>query len=310
MCGGTFTKPRTRIIDTGLSPRVRGNRSISSSRTSSNGSIPACAGEPSRTRCRPLWRSVYPRVCGGTTVEKRFPIREAGLSPRVRGNRRPAETAWQYPRSIPACAGEPRAPCPSSRGAPVYPRVCGGTLAWPDEPHLDKGLSPRVRGNPEDPSIELLPHGSIPACAGEPPGRHRPGREDPVYPRVCGGTYGGADAVEKTDGLSPRVRGNQWRWISTGTPTRSIPACAGEPQLLCRHTLTPAVYPRVCGGTVPCWVVSKTFQGLSPRVRGNHRDEMIQIVQRGSIPACAGEPAGVCAPICSSPVYPRVCGGT
>ena len=59
----------------------------------------------------------------------------------------PAQRPDDYQGSIPACAGEPRLlPIPP---APiwVYPRVCGGTLVWPAAGDLDKGLSPRVRGN-------------------------------------------------------------------------------------------------------------------------------------------------------------------
>ena len=36
--------------------------------------------------------------------------------------------------------------------------------------------------------------------------------EDRVYPRVCGGTYDIADDGTVTNGLSPRVRGNHFRF--------------------------------------------------------------------------------------------------
>ena len=51
----------------------------------------------------------------------------AGLSPRVRGNRK-----------------EVKASAPQ---IPVYPRVCGGTAELADYPMEARGLSPRVRGN-------------------------------------------------------------------------------------------------------------------------------------------------------------------
>ena len=50
-----------------------------------------------------------------------------GLSPRVRGNRRPPVCEYQCQRSIPACAGEPGAAVPALATYRVYPRVCGGT---------------------------------------------------------------------------------------------------------------------------------------------------------------------------------------
>ena len=71
-------------------------------------------------------------------------------------------------RSIPACAGEPSPHCMRSYESGVYPRVCGGTLIWQEAGDLDKGLSPRVRGNRRVPVPLIAAGGSIPACAGEP----------------------------------------------------------------------------------------------------------------------------------------------
>ena len=50
--------------------------------------------------------------------------------------------------------------------------------------------------------------------------------------------------------------------------------------------------------------------GLSPRVRGNHSIHAYRKVDKGSIPACAGEPHGSNGGSCLPWVYPRVCGGT
>ena len=70
----------------GLSPRVRGNPSPEPSLLFHPGSIPACAGEPSKPPVWPIQGRVYPRVCGGTNLEMLGGAAEAGLSPRVRGN--------------------------------------------------------------------------------------------------------------------------------------------------------------------------------------------------------------------------------
>ena len=111
----------------GLSPRVRGNHEAWASGTAYERSIPACAGEPAFWPLMRITSRVYPRVCGGTVVWRTTAARQAGLSPRVRGN--PAGTYWlqiDY-GSIPACAGEPRVVHSSGRVPGVYPRVCGGT---------------------------------------------------------------------------------------------------------------------------------------------------------------------------------------
>ena len=50
-------------------------------------------------------------------------------------------------------------------------------------------------------------------------------------------------------GLSPRVRGNRRRIDPIAVCVRSIPACAGEPELPEDPREIREVYPRVCGGT-------------------------------------------------------------
>ena len=104
----------------------------------------------------------------------RLPTNTGGLFPRVRGNRVAYRGRGTVVGSIPAGAGEPGAPSPSTQKRTVYPRVCGGTSpACASDPQMS-GLSPRVRGNrmKKDKAIERA--GSIPAGAGEPMIRLRP----------------------------------------------------------------------------------------------------------------------------------------
>ena len=75
----------------------------------------------------PTLATVYPRVCGGTSLAQRRSPMPTGLSPRVRGN--------------------PIILLRSLSASGVYPRVCGGTLDWCQQCDTDSGLSPRVRGN-------------------------------------------------------------------------------------------------------------------------------------------------------------------
>ena len=117
---------------TNLSPRVRGNHLAPPRPSLRIRSIPACAGEPSKRRAQSYRAQVYPRVCGGTQRRARPPGRVLGLSPpppppRVRGNHRFDLRRRKFPRSIPACAGEPETTTGQTAEAPVYPRVCGGT---------------------------------------------------------------------------------------------------------------------------------------------------------------------------------------
>ena len=152
--------------------------------------------------------------------------------------------------------------------------------------------------------------GSIPACAGEPPGPGPARRRTRVYPRVCGGTTGTSRATRGTSGLSPRVRGNRKGPAGPRHRPGSIPACAGEPDCEAAEEEMGWVYPRVCGGTL--WRASMICKpgGLSPRVRGNRIARPLRKPRKGSIPACAGEPRPIRPCGSRSRVYPRVCGGT
>ena len=107
VCGGAFLRRRSLEMPEGLSPRVRGSQARPSSERAGQGSIPACAGEPSRKRSGQRMRWVYPRVCGGArrmALEARL---KSGLSPRVRGSRASESGGEDFSGSIPACAGEP-----------------------------------------------------------------------------------------------------------------------------------------------------------------------------------------------------------
>ena len=273
-------------------------------------SIPACAGEPTRTTSARPASQVYPRVCGGTGLSGGVAQVGHGLSPRVRGNPAVVPALRICVRSIPACAGEPTRTTSARPASQVYPRVCGGTSSRSGKSSSPFGLSPRVRGNPHGDVAQLAAPGSIPACAGEPAQRRHIVELHGVYPRVCGGT-GAAPAHRGTAwGLSPRVRGNRAP-LRVGRPTRrSIPACAGEPRRKTRIGGLAAVYPRVCGGTILLLPVTAYGMGLSPRVRGNRIRAIDLINRQRSIPACAGEPIARPARASVRGVYPRVCGGT
>ncbi len=152
----------------GLSPRVRGNQFLRGVSAGRHRSIPACAGEPLARVSHTHSRRVYPRVCGGTGVGHSGVYADRGLSPRVRGNPQCCQKPLALLRSIPACAGEPGTPLPSSHPRTVYPRVCGGTGCRRISGSRRTGLSPRVRGNQLLSTAKLRYARSIPACAGEP----------------------------------------------------------------------------------------------------------------------------------------------
>ena len=257
-----------------------------------------------------IGHKVYPRACGGTFFGSPASLQLIGLSPRVRGNPKSLQRLPAGPGSIPARAGEPGGAVVSRAASPVYPRACGGTRAGTMRFPVRRGLSPRVRGNPQWQPPARPARRSIPARAGEPSGRWKTGFQPTVYPRACGGTVMVLLQAGLLFGLSPRVRGNPAHRPDTERPRRSIPARAGEPMTGVWPAWTTWVYPRACGGTGGQAHVVSEAEGLSPRVRGNpFRASVLATIDR-SIPARAGEPNCSGSNPGNHRVYPRACGGT
>ena len=229
-CGGTPCLRHAGRSSTGLSPRVRGNLLHDQDGDITGGSIPARAGEPPQQWMKYMTAWVYPRACGGTHHDAPLHVVQMGLSPRVRGNHRPAGGLWRRGGSIPARAGEPSSSGTGRDRPGVYPRACGGTSTATSSRRWTGGLSPRVRGNPETSFGAAIANRSIPARAGEPERRAPRWARRGVYPRACGGTANTPPSSQSRHGLSPRVRGNQTAAIRQVYKQGSIPARAGEPR--------------------------------------------------------------------------------
>ena len=131
-----------------------------------------------------------------------------------------------------------------------------------------------------------------------------------VYPRVGGGTQSIEEANQKLLGLSPRGRGNPRSPERRLVGKRSIPAWAGEPQMVTAAVRHYMVYPRVGGGTPTSTAITTRTTGLSPRGRGNRGEVFFMGWRSWSIPAWAGEPNGHARILARLLVYPRVGGGT
>ena len=193
---------------------------------------------------------VYPRACGGTIPSPLQVATRSGLSPRLRGNQGPGQVVGFLPGSIPALAGEPPTRLRQPIGGKVYPRACGGTLETQLAAQSAEGLSPRLRGNQVQGIGHHVGNRSIPALAGEPARKIAALGPIKVYPRACGGTRRGSRGGGSRWGLSPRLRGNQDHNRRHYQQNGSIPALAGEPDIMLPSPVTSTVYPRACGGTV------------------------------------------------------------
>ena len=110
-------------------------------------------------------------------------------------------------------------------------------------------------------------------------------------------------------GLSPRGRGKPRSLERLDSLRRSIPAWAGETYRQRQSSWRVGVYPRVGGGNCQERVTDWRGKGLSPRGRGKPAETPAQTAQPRSIPAWAGETAGVVNANPDVAVYPRVGGG-
>ena len=231
----------------------------------------------------------YPRACGGAEWSAAPRRSGQGLSPRMRGS----------PQSS--------IPKPLSIGA--YPRACGGAHPRGTPHPRARGLSPRMRGSLSQIADQLGGQGPIPAHAGEPRRRRRPGRPARAYPRACGGARVAKFCTEDAKGLSPRMRGSQsvapFFFLSDGP----IPAHAGEPLPASNCVDGERAYPRACGGALQFHPINAHDRGLSPRMRGSRARGRALQAGVGPIPAHAGEPTELHDPGRDPGAYPRACGG-
>ena len=131
----------------------------------------------------------------------------------------------------------------------VYPRAGRGTVIVPPPDCEREGLSPRRRGNHHGEIVPCPRWGSIPAQAGEPPGRLMRLLSLRVYPRAGGGTHKHRFSRQWQAGLSPRRRGNLDGRKVSEPDLGSIPAQAGEPSWPRPTEDKDVVYPRAGGGT-------------------------------------------------------------
>ena len=219
---------------------------------------------------RSRWPAVYPRVGGGNEDPLLSDDPDGGLSPRGRGKQRPADLDIAAAiGSIPAWAGE--------------------TFAQPKTQAVYNGLSPRGRGKPPAKTVIRRSPRSIPAWAGETFGAASALAWARVYPRVGGGNCAPGRCRCRTGGLSPRGRGKPWRTGLSPCNTWSIPAWAGETEIMQANGRGGGVYPRVGGGNPGGGCMRSNSGGLSPRGRGKPGYKAVGRSFLRSIPAWAGE---------------------
>ena len=172
----------------GLSPCVRGHRTLPASGTTILRSIPVCTGSPTELAELNSKTQVYPRVYGVTRLLSLSPRQAQGLSPCVRGHPSRKEQSGARTGSIPVCTGSPGCSPARRPPPPVYPRVYGVTRPGCQKSSMLLGLSPCVRGHHARNGEYNVTVRSIPVCTGSPSGQTVVEVEQKVYPRVYGVT--------------------------------------------------------------------------------------------------------------------------
>ena len=232
----------------GRSPLARGSPRTYRTEVAVDRSIPACAGEPSFCTQSAPSVPVDPRLRGGAACGLPNILLSCGRSPLARGSLLFSQFCPLYPRSIPACAGEPNRVSSPLKPRAVDPRLRGGACCFRAQIAYFGGRSPLARGSRPLVDIRRSLSRSIPACAGEPSrGGFRSCRET-VDPRLRGGAAQALPGRCDRRGRSPLARGSHWGGGQKAVGYRSIPACAGEPGFFCLSDLWPRVDPRLRGG--------------------------------------------------------------
>jgi hypothetical protein len=110
------------------------------------------------------------------------------------------------------------------------------------------------------------------------------------FPRGCGVTVQGTEAIYALKGLSPRMWGYRDAGGEGGWGEGSIPACARLPAQRPETSCRGRVYPRAYGATLPVNKDTLHGWGLSPRMWGYRHGEPGRRGHTRSIPVCTGLP--------------------
>ena len=170
------------------------------------------------------------------------------------------------------------------------------------------GSSPRVRGK-QIARLRFHEQGRIiPARAGQTRACRRCHPPFPDHPRACGANGAQQGKQVGSAGSSPRVRGKR-PCVGIGRrPRRIIPARAGQTMIVRIGLMTVSDHPRACGANMGMTEKLKDKYGSSPRVRGKHGRQALNIECRRIIPARAGQTKSGCRRCRDTTDHPRACG--
>ena len=272
----------------GSSPRMRGKLQHHRREERPRRIIPAHAGQ---TVCgaRSIFAATdHPRACGANIFEMVASQPVSGSSPRMRGKPMIQRVHVDFPRIIPAHAGQTTADLTGAGTAADHPRACGANGRMSVRSSSPTGSSPRMRGK----------HRGERACADM----------LRIIPAHAGQTGGGAGSLNGRYGSSPRMRGKRTRPPSRWLAPRIIPAHAGQTRLFDGVPTSVPDHPRACGANNGYVSGYGPLDGSSPRMRGKLSHFKLLDVKLRIIPAHAGQTMSTRSLMTKHVDHPRACG--
>ena len=110
------------------------------------------------------------------------------------------------------------------------------------------------------------------------------------------------------EGSPPRVRGKHAINDGRARKVRITPACAGKTMRSGRNSSSTGDHPRVCGENYYGSSTYDSAEGSPPRVRGKPAIAVLEGVEVGITPACAGKTRFPQDASAARQDHPRVCG--
>ena len=146
----------------------------------------------------------------------------------MRGKLSPTTSRYNFPRIIPAHAGQTAPYVHRTFCRADHPRACGANGGANCRRWHAIGSSPRMRGKHAVAGAARRVVRIIPAHAGQTSGLTYPMPSVADHPRACGANFRVREVVDAYAGSSPRMRGKRLHKRHRGKPVRIIPAHAGQ----------------------------------------------------------------------------------
>ena len=145
-CGANVTSGSPAAYERGSSPRMRGKRDAEKRRVHRERIIPAHAGQTTRVYRKHVETADHPRACGANRRCAMVRQLAYGSSPRMRGKLSPTTSRYNFPRIIPAHAGQTAPYVHRTFCRADHPRACGANHDCVRPLFRPFGSSPRMRG--------------------------------------------------------------------------------------------------------------------------------------------------------------------